>query len=123
MQRRRFLKLFAAGATGLVAPIGANAVTQGATVVSCPVAGVSFNGYDVSKLREHEPVIVRCETYNGEHCYRILDLNETTIGFVPRKKLPLFANKEVRQAWLSKVNPYAVPWKQLEIAASLFSSI
>lgn len=119
MQRRRFLKLFAVGAAGLVAPSGADAVTQGGKMVRCLVAGVSFNGFDVFKLREQAPVIVRRETHKGEPCYRILDQDEATIGFVPRKKLPLFENREVEQAWLSKVNPYAVPWKQLEITASL----
>jgi hypothetical protein len=68
------------------------------TVVSCGVAGVSVNGFAVLKLRERAPVIVRRETYKGEQCYRILDQDEATIGFVPRKKLPLFENRDVKQA-------------------------
>ena len=120
MQRRGFLKLFAVGAAGLVAPAGARATTPGGTVVRCGVAGVAVNGFDVLKLREQAPVIVRRERYKGEQCYRILDQSEATIGFVPRKKLPLFENRDVKQAWLSKVNFYAVPWKQLEVTVTLF---
>lgn len=118
MQRRRFL-VEVPTVTALAAlPSVALGAAKGKTV-SCAVAGVSFSGFDVSKVHERSPVIVRCETHEGEHCYRILDQDGATIGFVPRAELRHFARREVKQAWLSKVNPYAVPWKQLEITLFL----
>jgi hypothetical protein len=113
MQRRRFLKLVAAGAGGLaIAPCAVAASRTRA--VRCHVAGVSFNGFDVTRLREETPVFIRRERFRGDACYRIVDLEGATIGFVPKSKIPLLENHKVVDIRLSKVSPHAVPWKQLE---------
>jgi hypothetical protein len=117
MQRRRFLKVSVA--SGLAASPSVAARAESGKIIRCAVAGVAVNGFDVFKLRERLPIVVRRETHEGKPCYRILNQDDVTIGFVPREKLPHFEHREVKRAWLSKVNPYAVPWKQLEIAIFL----
>jgi hypothetical protein len=118
MQRRRFLVEAPTVAALMPLPSVAWGAAKDKTV-SCAVAGVSFSGFDVSRVHERSPVVVRCETHEGMRCYRILDQDGATIGFVPRAELRHFARREVKKAWLSKVNPYAVPWKQLEVTLLL----
>jgi hypothetical protein len=115
MQRRRFLTLLALGVAG-------GALTSGATtasIVTCRVAGVKYQDYDVSGLRAGAAVAVTRERYKGEICYRVTDASGVTLGYVPRAHLPELAGRDIAGAWLVRVNPHAVPWKRLELALAL----
>ena len=115
MQRRRFLTLLALGvAGGALRPD-----TAAASIVTCRVAGVKYQDYDVSKLHAGAPVIVKRERHQGESCYRVEHHTGATLGYVPRSHLPQLAGRDIAGAWLTQVNPHAVPWKRLELALAL----
>jgi hypothetical protein len=115
MQRRRFLTLLALGvAGGALKPD-----TAAASIVTCRVAGVKYQDYDVSRSHAGTPVVVKRERYQGETCYRVEDSTGATLGYVPRTALPQLAGREIAGAWLARVNPHAVPWKRLELALAL----
>ena len=116
MQRRRFLGVFAIGAAGLTLPRGAGAAARASRSLRCRVAGRGFHDVDVRKLKPGARAIVERDRYGNETCYRILDHDGTIVGFVPRELLPQFEGREIESAWFIKVNPHAVPWKQLEVA-------
>ena len=67
MQRRRFLKLVALGVAGGALAPDATA----ASIVTCRVAGVRYQDYDVFKLRDGAPVTVKRESHQGEPCFRV----------------------------------------------------
>jgi hypothetical protein len=85
----------------------------------CRVAGVRFQRIDVDSLRCTQRVTVQRDTYLDQICYKILDVEGRTLGFVPRPMLPLLGGRKVRSAWLSKVESHALPWKQLEVTLLL----
>lgn len=115
MQRRRFLTLLALGvAGGALKPD-----TAAASIMTCHVAGVKYQDYDVSGLREGTPIVVRRERHAGEICYRVTDAHGATLGYVPRSHLPQLTGRDIAGAWLARVNPHAVPWKRLELALAL----
>jgi hypothetical protein len=114
MQRRGFLSLLTAGAAGFA--LSARADRVAATErIDCRVAGVSYQDIDVRTLRQGATAIVRRARHDGKACYRVLDENGSTIGFVPREMVSILAQRRIKSAWLSKVNPYAVPWRQVEL--------
>jgi hypothetical protein len=114
MQRRGFLRLVTAGAAGCALSAHADAPTRSERI-DCRVAGVSYQDIDVRTLRQGGSVTVRRDRHEGKTCYRVLDVNGVTIGFVPRAIVPVLEERRIRSAWLSKVNPHAVPWNQVKL--------
>ena len=121
MQRRRFLKLAAIGTAALAIRPGAGAAStlHGNRLLSCYVAGVQYQNIDLFGLRRGRRVVVRQQRYEDEICYKVSSMDGATIGFVPRTLVSLLEKRRVKSASLSKVNPHAVPWKQIEIAIVL----
>jgi hypothetical protein len=117
MQRRRFLGLVASGVA--VGAVSTDARAKAPVIVRCRVAGVKYQDCDPFKLRQGAPVTVRRERFGDQACYRVIDACGATIGYVPRTHLALLKHREIADAWLAKVNPHAVPWKQLELALAL----
>jgi hypothetical protein len=114
MQRRGFLSLVTAGAAGFA--LSARADLVAATErIDCRVAGVSYQDIDVRTLRQGATATVSRDRHDGKACYRVLDENGMTIGFVPRDIVSVLEQRRIKSAWLSKVNPHAVPWRQVEL--------
>ena len=119
MQRRRLLVAGGALAGGLAFAGGARASQDTVRSLRCYVVGMRFHDVDLANLRRGRAVHVQRDRYRDEDCYRVLDRQGRSIGFVPRAFIPVLLQSEVRTARVSKVNPHAVPWKQVEIVLSL----
>jgi hypothetical protein len=105
------------GSAGLASR--AQSASRDGRIVHCHVAGVAYQTVNVSGLKRGQHVLVAPDRYRGEVCFKVLDMRGETIGFVPRHFLPRFKHAMVKNAWLSAVNPHAVPWKQVEIGMLL----
>jgi hypothetical protein len=120
MHRRRFLGLTLFGSAGFASR--AMSTARDGRMVHCYVAGVAYQTVNVPSLKRAERVLVVPDRYRGEVCFKVLDMRGETIGFVPRRFIPRLEHAIVEDAWLSAVNPHAVPWKQVEIGMLLGST-
>jgi hypothetical protein len=79
------------------------------------VAGVRYQDIEVSNLGMGWRVTLNRDWYRGEPCYKVLTKENTMLGYIPYALVPLLEKRRVLSAKLLRINPYAVPWKQLEI--------
>jgi hypothetical protein len=120
MHRRGFLGLILFGSAGFASR--ATSTSRDGRIVHCHVAGVAYQTVHVSSLKRAEHVLVVPNRYRSEVCFKVLDMRGETIGFVPRRFLARLEHAMVKDAWVSAVNPHAVPWKQVEIGMLLGST-
>jgi len=119
MQRRRFLTLGAAGAAGWGLALQGHAERRVGPVLYCPVAGVTYRNVDFALLHTGCSVNLARDKFAGEICYRVITPEGADLGFVPRTWVPVLHRYVPVRCWLSNINPYALPWKRIELAVQL----
>ncbi|HEX7894948.1 MAG TPA: hypothetical protein VF447_12205 [Terriglobales bacterium] len=82
------------------------------------IAGARF--YRVSKT----PLLGDCvrlepTVFDGKPSYRILSRYDEQLGHVPKHVLSSFYGSSVREARLTRVDAYAIPWKRYEVTIRL----
>ena len=116
MHRRQFLELATIGCGVLAISRRRRELPESVRFrqLSFYAAGVRFCRLN-EVIKEGDTVKVVGETFDKQQCYSIFSRQESRIGYVPRRLLPLLANRTISKAYVSSVKPDAVPWKRFEI--------
>jgi hypothetical protein len=116
MKRRSFLRVLATAALG-VPRLGRG--RQGHEEIRVLVAGVRYSSAEaLSRAQPGERVELRRASFRGSTAYAIY-AGTRKIGFVPRTALPAMEGKRVSNAYVSRSDTHAVPWKRLEVTIVL----
>jgi hypothetical protein len=120
MHRRRFLRLLSL--------VGCLPFTGVARLLRRPparpgelrfyVAGVRFHP-STGRLEEGLPVVVRAETFGSERCHVVYGPTGERLGYLPKHLARTIEGKNLGNATLSEVRPFAVPWKRLRVTVEL----
>lgn len=115
MTRRHFIAVFI-GAVGVVGRYCFGPLFRPPMARSFPIAGARFHSFP-RNLHVNDILITRIEKFGEEDCVAILTQSGMSLGYVPRKLVPLFIQSSHSLVTVAKADRHGVPWKRISVTA------